>query len=551
VTTRFFGFTCLAAVACALWAQPALGAEPWTDPDPPAPPRRLELTRDVGGRGAAEYRAQLVYVNPLSLNTATDRRASWIEHRLRLDAGVDWRDRVHLYASADVLDGVLWGDNGTLGTAPEPNAGSNVTTRNPNVTRACVTLRGKDALEPSAYGYGLCSQESVTIRRLYGDVLLPFGLLRVGRQAVSSGMGVQTADGDGRTNRFGVSYRGNSVDRILFATKPLEALKPKARRDLSETEGLFVGVAYDRWVNDRITYLGDDVHQTNLGFRWIVPEPPVGRDLFVSGYWAHRWDVQYATNIDSFGLRSHARFGALTAGFDAAVNLGSTREIAEAFKVVTNDPAVNQSIRQLGARAVVRYDQPMWSSYLEADYASGDADPQARTPLSQFVFAEDTNVGLLLFEQVLAFQTARAAAAAVEALKRLGAKSYPVDSVATNGSFTNAFALFPQADFRPRPDVLLRGGVLFAWAPERAVDPAASLLARDGLSIEDDLVNFVGGKPARYYGTEIDGRAQWRLFDHFALDLEGAILFPGAALEDEDGYAVRSVLVQGRTTFFF
>jgi hypothetical protein len=112
-------------------------------------------------------------------------------------------------------------------------------------------------------------------------------------------------------------------------------------------------------------------------------------------------------------------------------------------------------------------------------------------------------------------------------------------------------ALFPQVDFHPHSSVLLRAGVLMAWAPTGVVSPVESLQRRDGLTIEDDLVNYVGGKPGSYYGTELDGRVQWRYLDHFALDLEGAILFPGDALQNEDGYAVRSVMVQGRSTFFF
>jgi hypothetical protein len=160
-------------------------------------------------------------------------------------------------------------------------------------------------------------------------------------------------------------------------------------------------------------------------------------------------------------------------------------------------------------------------------------------------------VGLLLFEHLLAFQTARSAAASVEILSRLGASSFPAEAVNTRGSFTNAVALFPQFDLRPVKDVTLRGGALFAFAPSLVVDPIASLQARDGATIEDDLLNFAGGKPARYYGTELDGRFMWRFKEHFAFDLEGAIFFPGAALQDENGDAVRSVLVQGRTTFFF
>jgi hypothetical protein len=160
-------------------------------------------------------------------------------------------------------------------------------------------------------------------------------------------------------------------------------------------------------------------------------------------------------------------------------------------------------------------------------------------------------VGLLLFEHVLAYQSARAAAAGVALLRDLGAPSYPLEQVATRGAFTNAAALFPQVDVHPVENLLVRAGALFAWAPARLVDPIASLQRRDGLRLDDDLVNFAGGKPGRYYGTELDLRVQYRMFDHFAADLETAVLFPGSALEDANGDAVRSFLVQGRGTFFF
>jgi hypothetical protein len=160
-------------------------------------------------------------------------------------------------------------------------------------------------------------------------------------------------------------------------------------------------------------------------------------------------------------------------------------------------------------------------------------------------------VGLLLFEHVLAFQTARVAAAGTELIRRLGAKSFPTDSINTRGSMTNAFVLFPQFDVRPLPGLLLRGGVMAAWAAAPVADPVNSLLARDGLTIEDDLVNFAGGKPGSYWGTELDARISYRFLDHFVGDFEAAVLFPGDALKNVDGYAVRSVLLQGRTTFYF
>jgi len=524
--------------------------EPWSDADPKQEWRRYALG-DFGFRAGAEYRAQMVYVNPISLNSENAREVSWLEHRLRADLSVDYKDKVRIVFSSDVLDGVLWGDNGAYGGDPSSNAGTNVNTKNPNVTRPCVALREGDPLAAQSYGYTICSADYLRIRKLYGEVYLPFGVLRVGRQPGNLGTGVQTADGDGRANRFGVARTGNYVDRILFATKPLEAFKPKGKRSTSANDGLILALAYDRWVTDDPQRLDAAVNQWGTALRFAAPRWPLGQNLLLAGYHAYRWDGEFSSKIHSVGLRGMSSFGPVTLGFDVATNLGSTREIAASYHAITNDEIVDQTVRQLGARAVLRYDHRYFSIYLEGDYASGDEDPQARTPLTQFTFAEDANVGLLMFKHILAFQSARASAAGVETLRRLGAPSLPAEAVSTRGAFTNAVAVFPQIDVRPLPGLLLRGGVLAAWAPSRVVDPVASLQARDGRTIEDDLVNFAGGKPARFYGTEIDGRVQYRFIEHFLLDVEGAVLFPGDAFKNRDGYAVRSGLVNARTTFFF
>ncbi len=549
---RAAGLAALAtAVLLALPPSPARAAEPGPDADPANEPRRFALG-DFGFRGGAEYRAQLIYVNPISLNTENAREVSWIEHRLRLDGAADWRDKVRLVFSTDVLSGVLWGDNGAYGGNPSSNSGTHVDAKNPNVSSTCVALRaGGDPLDPQAYGYTVCPAQVFTVRKLYGDVVLPFGLLRVGRQPVNIGAGIQAVDGDGRANRFGVAGTGNYVDRILFATKPLEALKPARLRSTSPNEGLILAFAYDRYVTGDPQDLGAAVNQWDTALRFLAPKYALGRDLLLSAYHAYRWDALYSTAINSLGLRAMSRFGDVYAGIDVAANLGTTREISAAYKVISNDPVVDQPVRGVGARAVVRYDRSIFTAYLEADYASGSDDPQARAPLTQFTFAQDANVGLLLFKQTLAFQSARASAAGVEVLTRLNAPSLPAQAVATQGAFTNALAVFPQLDVRPLPGLLLRGGVLVAVAPAKVIDPIASLERRaTGIPLADALVNFAGGTPGNFYGTELDGRIQYRLYEHFILDLEGAVLFPGSALQNVDGYAVRSGLFQARTTFF-
>ncbi|MBK6515303.1 MAG: hypothetical protein IPG04_14555 [Polyangiaceae bacterium] len=554
----------LVLAASALFAAGAAHAEePWSDPDPAAPAIRIPIG-DFGVTGAAEYRAAGTYINPIAVNTISQRRIGWLEHRLRLDGSIDYDEKVRIVTSIDVLDGVLWGDNGSPLEPPVTEAGTTVNARNPNQGVPCIGYKGGaegDPLSSEGYGYSLCESKLFNVRRLYGDVVTPIGLIRIGRQPFNMGNTLQGVPGDGRFNRFGIGRQGNYVDRILFGTKPLEALKPAEERSLSLDEGFFVAALYDHLVSDNLQLFTDDEHQVGGAVFYKSKELSIIKDLELLTYYVHRFSDEYSTNVNIFGGRAIGRFGPVYVGLEAAANVGSTKEVAAAYKAITNDPIVDQRILQVGARAVVRYDYPVvrageprepgLSAYLEVNYASGDGDPQARTDLSQFTWAQDMNVGLLMFEHILHFQSARAAAAATETLARLGAKSFPVDSIDTRGSFTNGFALFPQMDFRPHPDILFRTGVLVAWAPDPVVDPVTSLLARDGESIDDDLVNFAGGKPGQFYGTEVDLRAQWRFLEHFIADLEGAIFVPGDAFEDENGDAVRSVLVQGRTTFFF
>ncbi len=538
-----------AALFAALWPCVAQAQEPWTDQDPKTPP--VHYTRgDFGIRTGAEYRAQWLYVHALSLNTESARNLSVIQNRLRLDLTGDFRDKVRIVGSADVLDGDLWGDNGTYGGTPSSNSGANVNAKNPNNTAPCTQLRFPqlDPLDPQSYGVGLCPLSIMNVRRLYGEVVLPFGLIRVGRQAVIQGMGVQSTDGDGRHNRFGIAGSGNYVDRIAFATKPLEAFKPKGKRDTSAKRGLITGIAYDRLVSDSPQAFGDDVHQMGGVIRYLRPQMGPIHDAYFNLYYIHRWDP--LSDVNGAGLRIYAKAGDFSAGFDAAMNFGTTREVSEAYQKITNDPVVDQTVLQGGARVVARYDRPRWTAYLEGDYASGSDNPLARATLSQFTWSPDSNVGLLLFKQTLALQTARSSAAATELLRRLGATTFPTEAIATYGAVTNAMVLFPQADFRPVPDFLIRPGVMFAWTAVPLIDPVQSLQNRKSVDIKDDLVNFAGGKPGRYYGTELDLRLEYRYLEHFILDVEGAVLFPGDALQNVDGYAVTSTLLQTRATFF-
>ncbi|MBX3183942.1 MAG: hypothetical protein KIT72_07455 [Polyangiaceae bacterium] len=526
-------------------------AEPWSDPDPRAGQERTEFG-DYGFKLGAEYRTVGIYMNPIDLSGVKSRRASWAEHRARLDAAVDYREKVRFVLSMDVLDGTLWGDNGTFGGDPSPQSGTTVAAGIPNSARVGIGFRGgEDELDPDNYGYVLQSNDLALVRHAYGELNLPFGLVRIGRQPTTDGMNVLVSSGRTMANRFGYENRGDTIDRVLFATKPFEGFKPEQQRDRSQDRGFFLITLYDRVVGKEPHLFADDMHGVGVVARYLAPEPSKRRGFEIQGNYNHRWSGTYDTNVNIFGARAIAQLDKLTAGFEGNWLTGRTLEISEALALINTDPVVRQRINQWGARGVVRWDEPTWAAYLEVDYASGDRDPNPGSDLTQLVFAEDTNVGLLMFKRILHFESARSAAVGVELLKRLGASTFPAERTDSEGSFTNALALFPQFDFKPKDNLLFRGGVLMAWAPGGLVDPIQSLRFRDGVEVEDDLVNFHGGPPGNFYGVELDGRFQWRFEDHFYFDLEGAILFPGDALQDENGQAARSVLVQGRTTFLF
>lgn len=524
--------------------------DPWSDDDGLGVPTRHEFG-ETGVTAGAEYRANWLYVNPVALNGTKHRRASWVEHRLRLDTTLDYDDKVRFTLSLDGLDGTLWGDNGTFGVSPSTNSGTRAAATNPNHAKPGVGYVGGDENDPDSYAYILVPSDPIKVRRAYGELVTPVGLFRIGRQPATEGTALLVADGDGRPNRFGYSNAGDTADRILFATKPLEGFKPESERDTSRERGLFLMGFYDRVASTEIRRFRDDLQSAGTVVRFLDPRPTERTHLEIQGTYAHRWEAVYDTNINILSLRASGKLDRLSGGAEGVAIFGATREVSEAMSLIVADIPSRQNVRQWGARSVVRWDEPTWTAYLELDYASGDHNPNPGTDLTQLYFAEDANVGLLMFERVMHFESARSSAFGVALLKRLGADTFPAERVDSEGSFTNALAFFPQFDLRPLPSLLFRAGVLMAWAPSGTVDPVYSLWMRDGASIEDDLVNFNGGKPGNFYGTEIDARFQWKYLDHFLFDLEGAVLFPGDAFHDENEQAVRSVLVQGRTTFVF
>lgn len=137
--------------------------------------------------------------------------------------------RAAIYSQIDLLDTVLWGDN---------------------ARRAAVPLF---AGNPSQTGIDGLERPDLLLRRLWLELALPVGMLRVGRQGSHGGMGILFNDGNGFRNDFGDADHGTTFDRILFATRPLTIFNAITRGDRRETPLIWI-VGYDRLVQDTLGF---------------------------------------------------------------------------------------------------------------------------------------------------------------------------------------------------------------------------------------------------------------------------------------------------------
>ena len=509
----------------------------------------------------AEYRVRSLRIDPVELSGTTVTDIGWTEQRARLHAKVRKPGLGAITLQVDALDGVLFGDNGSfVGPPPNSNSGVSLSTKRPNLTRWDIGLRpGGDPLTRDDYGPVLVPANPLEINYLYADIYLPVGLLRIGRQPLNYGATITSNDG-GRYNRWGVSKYSDGVDRFLFGTKLDEIVKAIMGKnhepDMSIKNGVIWALFYDVMKQDDVSIFSDDLRQYGTAVQWRAEHADWfglnWHDFLLSQSAVHLTNQQFDSSVFGFPFQFQTYVGPFRLEAQYIHIQGRTEEISEGFAALANKKPVSQKLQADGARAVADWKVGPVTLTLEGDYASGDADPRSSTPLTSFSFARDLNVGLLMFEHILAFESARSVAVGIENLSGADVDSFPLTEAKTDGRFTNAVAAFPQLDIQwlnlPKHKLHTRFGVLLAWSAAKGgvVDPILTSLAEDGKRIDDDAVNFFGGRPANFYGTEIDGQIGYNLGGRFDWVVEGAMLVPGAALYDENGDAVNSFLVENR-----
>jgi hypothetical protein len=399
-------------------------------------------------------------------------------------------------------------------------------------------------------------------RWLYLEWLTKIGLFRAGQMGNHWGMGIVANDGD-HPSLFGDYRYGNISDSILFATKPAGESSPFVvaasggfvfkdnfallSRGDHAVEGILAAF-YEKGPNQLGVY-GVYRHQTR--------DRTSGSDLFpftesidagvvdVAGHFAapvvapdmHAWVFGAAEAATILGATNEERTlsDALSGTKTTLRSYGGAAVLGVVFGATHTprpDPrrAVDPSARpDLFGRFV---------GQVEVGYASGDADPYDGVE-RRFTFDPNHKVGLLLFDEVMRWQTARAASAARDPnLTNVNNPPPGVDLLPSNGGVFGAQYVNPTAIYRPLDTLDLKAGVVVAQTTADVVDPYR-------LVTSGSYVNFRGGNPQRHdLGVEVDAGAEWRIpVDHIMnvqVGAQGGVLAPGGALADAAGVTLRT-----------
>ena len=385
-------------------------------------------------------------------------------------------------------------------------------------------------------------------RELYVEFRSPIGTFRLGQQASHWGQGILANNGD-TPSFFGDSMRGALTERLLFLTTPMGKGTP-----------LFIALAGDVVFEDNTAdILGDSPEQTADLAGQAVAAIGLREDwaeIGLYGVYRHQerellsgvtpYDESLDVGVvDVAGKLRMKVPGANAFAYveaEAALIFGRTNYLRStvATQPIVSAEVPDESVLSFGTSATFGFvhlrtnETERWGDIvteLEFGYASGDPDP-LDGETNRFTFDTNHNVGLVLFDQVLGWKTARSATIAQD--PRIVARPAPgLQFLPSNGGVFGATYLNPRVLLRPIREVDVKLGFLWAQAAADLVDPYQ-------VGALGSYANYDGGDPtARDLGVEIDSGFDVRIpvLENVSLDLgaEGGVLFPGRAFDDGQG----------------
>ena len=356
--------------------------------------------------------------------------------------------------------------------------------------------------------------------------------LKIGLMNSHWGLGLLANDGnhafDGRRDDYFVlPTTGDRVARAQLILQPWGRQQSLAR-------GHFLAFSVDNVIEDNtaIRAQGDNATQEVAALRWHF-----AKERWAGVYYVHREQTYHDAN------GPFLRVNVLDAAFDVDYRKAGTglRVQAEAAVILgrTNLAPTpdhpEHDVRQAAAVAKARYDLGASGLRFELDggWFSGD-DNLDDGVLTGFKANPNFQQGLLLFSQVLGFQSGRARITAQNPTIT-GYPAADLDRLATNGSVTSTITAFPKIGWKATSFLEVYGGALLAFSPTAPVDPFSTRVAGGGVPR-----NYLGQAPSgSLLGTEFDLGVVAKLPKPsapfvFSLRAEYAVLLPGGVLNGMD-----------------
>jgi hypothetical protein len=428
-----------------------------------------------------------------------------IYHWLRTTPRLSISDDVRVTAQIDVPEGFLLGQE----------------------------TRGVQAADPD---YAERQPFGIEPRWLYLEWITEAGTVSIGQQPSHWGLGIWANDGDHPT-LFGDYFGGDKVERIMFVTRPggsathvhLGAAADVVFEDdrAALTDGDLAlqatAMAYYAKRGDFLGFYGQYRHQRS------EPEQPRPGEVNES------LDLIAIDSAGMFNAKLPGSEGFVFGGYEAIYALGW----AERSPAVGSGVERNLDVRQAGAASRVGAvftkgaSDDRWGYLVlgfEWGWASGDDNPLDAT-VRRLAFDPNYNVGLILFDEVLAWKSARAGTIArTSAAQGVGISP---DDIVSNGAVFGATYLNPTIVYRPLRALDLKAGVLVAHATADVVDPTK-------VAVQNRFSNWDGGPAtSRDLGVELDAGIEYRApLEHgmnLELGVQGGVLFAGNAFDTRTG----------------
>ena len=174
---------------------------------------KFDMTRGQDSAGYALF--------PRAPNSLNERTQAGVNMRFRFEPTINVSEEVRIRAQVDALDNVMWGSTPDYAYSRNSTNGYWFDRNEFSVFSASQTT-------PRS---GINSfQDSIAVKRVWGEVSTPVGILRFGRMGSHWGLGMMHNDGNGIDNDW-----GDTVDRVSFTAEPLAGFYVTPMIDLNLT----------------------------------------------------------------------------------------------------------------------------------------------------------------------------------------------------------------------------------------------------------------------------------------------------------------------------